>query len=43
MVNVQNGNIFWGGGSCISNIFSGMSDVPDIFGVNSRCWFHAYV
>ena len=27
----------------ISNIFWGFLEIPDIFGVNGRCWVQAYV
>ena len=27
----------------ISNIFFGVLDIPDIFGVKDRCWVRAYV
>ena len=33
---------FWGFVK-ISNIVLGMLDIPNIFGVNSRCWVKAYV
>ena len=36
---------FLGGGGLLLKfrIFWGMSHIPDIFGVNSRCWVQAYV
>ena len=34
------GKCFWV--AKISNIF-GVPDILDIFGLNSRCWVHAYV
>ena len=40
---IANGNIFLGYAK-ISSMFLGtcMPDMPDIFGVNSRCWDRAY-
>ena len=40
-VNVQNGGYFLG--LLKFHIFFGVLEIPDIFGVNGKCWAQAYV